>query len=203
MENKIGKIAEFMTVGEVAEKMRITVRTLQYYDKIGLLPPSSCSEGGRRLYTDRDLVKLHQILSLKYLGFSLEEIKNKLISLNTPFDVAEALSEQAEKIAELSESLKALKILKEEVLQMQSVDFKKYADIIVNLQMKNKYYWIIKHFDEPTLNKIRGRFDKESSMAFVTLLKKYGGSIDFAERKCSSKQYTGTEACQKILGYAD
>lgn len=41
----------FMTVGEVAKKMGITVRTLQYYDKEGLFSPSLQSEGGRRLYT--------------------------------------------------------------------------------------------------------------------------------------------------------
>ena len=42
----------FMTVGEVAKKIGVTVRTLQYYDKEGLLSPSAESEGGRRLYTD-------------------------------------------------------------------------------------------------------------------------------------------------------
>ena len=57
----------FMTVGEIAKKMGVTVRTLQYYDKEGLLSPSAESEGGRRLYTDRDLIMLHQILSLKSL----------------------------------------------------------------------------------------------------------------------------------------
>ena len=50
----------FVTVGEVAKKMSVTVRTLQYYDKEGLLSPSAESEGGRRLYTDKDLVTLHQ-----------------------------------------------------------------------------------------------------------------------------------------------
>ena len=58
----------YMTVGEVAQKMGVTVRTLQYYDREGLLTPSAISEGGRRLYTDRDLIQLHQILSLKHLG---------------------------------------------------------------------------------------------------------------------------------------
>ena len=51
----------YMTVGEVAKKMDVTVRTLQHYDREGLLSPSAISEGGRRLYTDKDIVKLHQI----------------------------------------------------------------------------------------------------------------------------------------------
>ena len=149
----------FMTVGEVAKKIGVTVRTLQYYDKEGLLSPSAESEGGRRLYTDKDLVILHQIISLKSLGFSLDDIKRHLISLETPADVATALTEQAdsirEKIGQLTASLTAIEQLKEEVLQMQTVNFKKYADIIVNLQMKNDSYFLIKKFDDDMLDHIR------------------------------------------------
>lgn len=107
----------FMTVGEVAKKMGVTVRTLQYYDKEGLLSPSAESEGGRRLYTDKDLVTLHQIISLKSLGFSLDDIKGRLISLETPADIANALTEQADdirqKIEQLKVSLSAIEQLKQ------------------------------------------------------------------------------------------
>lgn len=161
----------YMTVGEVAKKMDVTVRTLQHYDKEGLLSPSAMSDGGRRLYTDKDIVKLHQILSLKHLGFSLDDIRDRLIPLDAPADVAQILSEQAaairKKIADMTESLSAIEALKTEVLEMQSVDFKKYADIIVNLEMKNDFYWLIKHFDSETLDHIRSRFDKESGLAFL------------------------------------
>lgn len=161
----------YMTAGEVAKKMNVSVRTLQHYDKEGLLSPSALSDGGRRLYTDKDIIKLHQILSLKHLGFSLADIKNRLIPLDSPADVAQILAEQADmirkKIAGLSESLSELEALQTEVLKMQSVDFKKYADIIVNLEMKNDFYWLIKHFDSETLDHIRSRFDKESGMAFL------------------------------------
>ena len=161
----------YMTVGEIARKMDVTVRALQHYDREGLLSPSAMSEGGRRLYTDKDIVKLHQILSLKHLGFSLDDIKNRLITLDTPAEIADVLMEQAaavkQKIESMSESLRELEMLREEVIQMQSVDFKKYADIIVNLQMKNDFYWLIKHFDDQTLDHIRSRFNKDSGMAFM------------------------------------
>lgn len=161
----------YMTVGELAKKMGTTVRTLQYYDKEGLLSPTAESEGGRRLYTHKDMIKLHQILSLKSLGFSLDDIKNKLISLDTPEEVAAVLHEQLltvqQKIKQLKEAEAEIEALKNEVLQMQAVDFKKYADIIVNLQMNNEYYWLIKHFDDTTLEHIRNRFDKDSGMEFM------------------------------------
>lgn len=177
----------YMTVGQVARKMGVTVRALQYYDKIGLLSPSEESEGGRRLYADKDLIILHQILSFKSLGFSLEEIKKFLISLDSPEDVAKALSNQAhllrEKIQALSESLGEIEKLKEEVLQMQTVDFRKYADIIVNLQMKNEYYWLVKHFDEQTLAHVRKRFDRESASVFIDRFNRLSDEIALLQRE--------------------
>lgn len=162
----------YMTVGEVAKKMGVTVRALQYYDREGLFCPSAVSEGGRRLYTDKDIIKLHQILSLKSLGFSIDEIKNRLSSIDTPDEVAAALTEQSKiiqaQIETLTQSLRDIETLKTEVLKMQSVDFKKYADIIVNLQMRNDNYWLIKYFDDNTLDYLRERFDKDSGLAFIS-----------------------------------
>ena len=161
----------FMTVGQLAKKAGTTVRTLQYYDRQGILRPTAESEGGRRLYTDKDMVRLHQIRSLKSLGFSLDEIKNRLASLDSPEDVAAALTDHAAAIRkqmnELAEALAAVETLKTEVLQMQSVDFGKYADIIVSLQMKNEMYWAIKHFDQDTLDYMRNNFNGESSRRLI------------------------------------
>ena len=65
----------YYTSGEFAHKAHVSLRTVRYYDKIGLLHPSVVTEGGARLYSDHDFVRLEQILLFKYLGFSLDEIK--------------------------------------------------------------------------------------------------------------------------------
>ncbi len=190
----------FMTVGETAKKMGATVRTLQYYDKEGLLSPSAQSEGGRRLYTDKDLVTLHQIISLKSLGFSLADIKQRLISLETPADVANALTEQADdirrEIEQLTASLTAIEQLKAEVLQMQTVNFKKYADIIVNLQMKNDFYPLIKRFDDDTLDHIRSRFDKESGLDFMDRFNRLSDEILQLQKENIPPE---SERCQQVV----
>jgi len=190
----------FMTVGEVAKKMDVTVRTLQYYDKEGLLSPSAESEGGRRLYTDKDLITLHQITSLKSLGFSLDDIKQHLISLETPTDVANALTEQAKdirkKIEQLTASLKAIEQLKTEVLQMQTVNFTKYADIIVNLQMKNDSYYLIKRFDDDTLDHIRSQFDKESGLDFMDRFNRLSDEIVQLKKDNVPPE---SEKCQQVV----
>ena len=190
----------FMTVGEVAKKMGVTVRTLQYYDKEKLLSPSAESEGGRRLYTDKDLVMLHQIISLKSLGFSLKDIKGRLNSLKTPAEVANALTEQADairiNIKQLKDSLAAIEQLKTEVLQMQTVNFKKYADIIVNLQMKNESYSLIKRFDDDTLDHIRSRFDKKSGFEFMNRLNNLSDEIVQLQEK---NVPADSEQCQQVV----
>ncbi len=189
----------YMTVGEVAKKMGTTVRTLQYYDKEGLLSPSAESEGGRRLYTDKDLVILHQIVSLKSLGFSLNDIKRRLISLETPMDVANALTEQADdirgKIEQLTASLTAIERLKAEVLQMQTVNFKMYADIIVNLQMKNSSYYLIKRFDDDMLDHIRNQFDRESSLNFMDRFNRLSDEIVQFQKENVLPE---SEKCQQV-----
>ena len=190
----------FMTVGEIAKKMGVTIRTLQYYDKEGLLTPSAESEGGRRLYTDKDLLMLNQIISLKSLGFSLEDIKGRLFPLETPEEVAYALTEQAEdlrkKIEKLKASLSAIEQLKEEVLQIQTVNFKKYADIIVNLQMQNDSYSLIKRFDDDTLDHIRSRFDKKSGSNFMNRFNRLSDEIMQLQK---DKVPPESKKCQELV----
>ncbi|PUA37589.1 MerR family transcriptional regulator [Paenibacillus elgii] len=68
----------YWKIGDIANLTGLTVRTLRFYDQIGLFSPSEHTESGHRLYNESDLSRLHQILSLKELGLSLEEIKSVL-----------------------------------------------------------------------------------------------------------------------------
>lgn len=193
----------YMTAGEVAKKMGVTVRTLQYYDKIGLFSPSSESEGGRRLYTDKDLIILHQIISLKSLGFSLDDIKQRLIPLETVDDAVDILTEQAneirKKIRQLTDCLTAIEQLKEEALQMQTVNLKKYADIIVNLQMKNEFYYLIKRFDDDMLDHIRSQFDKKSGFDFMDRFNRLSDEI--VQLKKDNVPFESEESQQTVKKY--
>jgi len=161
----------YMRIGEIAKKAGVTVRTLSYYDKEGLLTPSSESEGGYRLYTDKDMVTLVQILMLKKLGFPLSEIKKRLTKLDTPEDVRAMLTEQAsdtrKKIEVLTESLEAMELLNEEIAQIEKVNFKKYADILLNLHMKNEEYQMIKHLDDDVMDMFRELIGREKTALMV------------------------------------
>ncbi|MET3695715.1 DNA-binding transcriptional MerR regulator [Bacillus oleivorans] len=79
---------KYWKVGELAKLTGLTVRTLRYYDQIGLYSPSEYSNSGYRLYNESDLSRLQQILALKELGLSLDEVKSILADDNyNPFEI--------------------------------------------------------------------------------------------------------------------
>ena len=81
-----------MTVNEVSKLTGVSIRTLQYYDKIGLLKPAEYTESGYRLYDDAALEKLQQILLFRELEFPLKDIKE--IVNRSDFDKTKALEQQ-------------------------------------------------------------------------------------------------------------
>ena len=83
-----------MTVHEVSKLAGVSIRTLQYYDKIGLLHPTGYTDAGYRLYDDADLERLQHILLFRELEFPLKDIK---AIINSPdFDRSKALEQQIE-----------------------------------------------------------------------------------------------------------
>ena len=83
-----------MTVNEVSKLTGLSVRTLQYYDRIGLLTPSGHTDAGYRLYDDTALESLQQIMLFRELEFPLKDIK--AIMSDPHFDREKALGQQIE-----------------------------------------------------------------------------------------------------------
>ncbi len=73
------KLPGYYSSGEFARMAQVSIRTIRFYDKQNILKPSYVSPAGARFYTDSDFVKLQQILLLKYLGFSLDDIRGMTI----------------------------------------------------------------------------------------------------------------------------
>lgn len=95
-----------MTVNEVSKLTGVSIRTLQYYDKIALLHPAKYTEAGYRLYDDTALERLQQILLFRELDFSLKEIKRILDSPD--FDRDQALDQQIDLLTLKKEHLENL-----------------------------------------------------------------------------------------------
>lgn len=86
-----------MTVKEVSRLCGVSVRTLHYYDEIGLLRPGNLSEAGYRIYGEEELLRLQQILFFRELGFPLKQIR--AIMQEPSFDTQDALQKQRELLA--------------------------------------------------------------------------------------------------------
>ncbi|MCE5172717.1 MerR family transcriptional regulator [Paenibacillus profundus] len=101
IDNKIQHVSDSTTqdgtysIGEAAKMIGSTVKTVRYYDEIGLVKPTSYTEGGHRLYTTEDIWRLELITTLRYLDFGIDEI-SKMISGEIP--VAKALDWQIESL---------------------------------------------------------------------------------------------------------
>lgn len=104
---------------EIAEMLGITVRTLQYYDKVDVLKPSCKNDKGYRFYTNDDIKELRKIISLKFLGFSIEEIK-KIINSNSDENIErlkekkKILEHEIRKLTIINECLDGLDTIKHE-----------------------------------------------------------------------------------------
>lgn len=97
------------TVREVSKLTGVSIRTLQYYDRIGLLKPSDYTEAGYRLYDDTALEKLQQILLFRELEFPLKDIQKIIASPN--FDKSKALEQQIELLTLKKEHIENLIVL--------------------------------------------------------------------------------------------
>lgn len=130
-------------VGELARQTGITVRMLHHYDKISLFSPSHHSDTGHRLYTESDIVRLQQIMSLKQLGFALEEIKEIMENRNfNPVEIIKVQLEDVKKRIRLQELLcNRLEKIYELLNNQQEVTPEEFINLIEVINMnKDKYF---------------------------------------------------------------
>lgn len=126
-----------MRISEVAKLTGITVRTLHYYDEIGLLKPSEITEAGYRLYSREDLEILQQILFFRELGFPLSQIKE--IMNNPNYDKEEALKKQKELLIQQRQRIEGLiKLIEKRIEGDNNMSFKEF-DMNEIEENKKKY----------------------------------------------------------------
>ncbi|ATP39962.1 MerR family transcriptional regulator [Solibacillus sp. R5-41] len=170
-------------INEFKKLSGVSVRTLRYYDKIGLLKPVSKTEGGHRLYSNSELKKLQQIQFLKTIGFQLSEIKMMLES--EEWDWSNSLLKQLSYVISEKERLSKIESSLRELINGIAIDgeefrIKKIMDLYNNKDSKE----VIKNNrDEFNLKNIEvlGKLPKMASsdpdslewIALVGQLKKY------------------------------
>ena len=100
----------YYSSGEFARMAQITVRTVRYYDKQNILKPSLVTPTGARFYTEEDFARLQQIMLLKYLGFSLEDIRELTVNDSDYSYLEHSLEQQQNLVRDRIEQLQILEL---------------------------------------------------------------------------------------------
>jgi DNA-binding transcriptional MerR regulator len=131
-----------LKVGELARRTGLTVRTLHHYDEIGLLRPSLHTDSGHRLYSVADVARLQQVLSLRQLGFTLEDIKACLARADfSPRETIRLhLARLREQIALQDRLCQRLEDLAGWLDRAGEVPAERFLEIIEGINMIESYY---------------------------------------------------------------
>jgi DNA-binding transcriptional MerR regulator len=156
MTKKAGRLYK---TAEFASLAGVTVRTLHHYDRLGLLKPAGRTAKGHRLYGERDFARLQQIVTLKFIGFPLKQIKS--ILNRGSFDLAKELRSQREIILEqrrrLELAVKAIEKVEGVLASTDEPDWEVFAEIIEVINMQNDMEWTNKYYSEEAKQKIADR----------------------------------------------
>ena len=134
------------STGELAKLCGVSVRTVQYYDSRGILPPSELSEGGRRVYTDGDLSKMKMICFLRELGLSINDI-GRLLSEPEPEKIIDLILDEQEKalreeIDEASAKLDKTVFFRSELEKNSEVSPENVGDIAYRMKARKAMFTI-------------------------------------------------------------
>ena len=142
-----------------AEKAKVTVRTLHHYDRLGLLKPFGRTAKGFRLYGENEFARLQQILTLKFIGFSLAQIKK--ILANQSFVLAETLELQRDVLQQqatrIQSALAAIERAAETMRQNGTTCWESFNQIIEVINMEQNMDWTRKYYSESAQAKVEER----------------------------------------------
>ncbi|MBZ0275606.1 MAG: MerR family transcriptional regulator, partial [Anaerolineae bacterium] len=148
--------SSYFSIGAFAKRADVTVRTLRYYDQIGLLSPSDHTESGRRLYTDMDYARLQQILTLKLIGLSLEEIRSLLTT--DQVEIGDLLQRQkqvlGQQVRQLQQVIRAIEQAQRALDGTPTWDTDQFLHIIKAVMMNNQVNWFDQFFTDTQQNQL-------------------------------------------------
>jgi DNA-binding transcriptional MerR regulator len=190
---------------EFAERAGVTVRTLHHYDRLGLLKPSRRTSSGYRLYCERDLARLQQIVTLKFIGLSLKQIKELLD--HREFDLQTTLRLQRKIIEEkrrhLLMAIEAIERAERVMASAGEPDWEAFRKIIEVINMQKDMEWMKQYYTEEQLADLAERGTPEvlerGQREWATLLKDVDAAINEGVDPASERAQQLAERWQKLI----
>lgn len=181
---------KFYYITEFARKTSVSVRTLRYYDQLGLLKPANTDDSGFKLYTDTDLVHLQSILTFKFLGFSLKEIQ--LIINESSLDISKKIKEQkallVAKKNQINNIINAIEQV-ETTLISDSIDYESVTELIQLAQFNLKPEWVNQYLSTEDRKVMRGIAKQSYTKETLQKLAKRGWNEEDHLRHLTDYQY--------------
>ena len=193
---------------EFAKRAGVTVRALHHYDRLGLLKPSGRTAAGYRLYGERDFARLEQIVTLKFIGFPLKQIKDllngKLFDLRTTLRLQRKIME--EKGLHLELAIRAIENAERTMRSRawdRKPDWEAFRKIIEVINMQQNMDWVNKYYTEEQLAQLKKRWSPElqdkAQRDWETLTKEVESAVAQGEDPVSEKAQALADRWQKLI----
>ncbi|HUX88750.1 MAG TPA: MerR family transcriptional regulator, partial [Chloroflexota bacterium] len=152
-------VARLYFAHDFADRAGVTVRTLHYYDRLGLLPPATYTEAGYRLYGERELARLEQIVALKFVGLTLRQIKDVLDQSTLELPAVLRLQRQIveEKRHRIDLTLRAIAEAERVLLDDSNDRWDALKKIIEVIEMGENWDWVKRYSTPEQLEELAKR----------------------------------------------
>lgn len=189
------------SIGEFSKKTGIPIPTLHYYDEIGLLQPEKNPSSGHRIYKYQDIITLQKIISLKFLGYSLDKVANLLHESSFSVDLNESLSLHLQVLErekeQIEQSMQAMKRVMKLVEEECEIDSTVLFSLIYGMNTEHTHKeWTKRHKLTDIVEEISKKSEEDKialDKTFIQLSKKvkqlYGKPIEDSKVQEMIKEY--------------
>ncbi|PEZ60569.1 MerR family transcriptional regulator [Bacillus anthracis] len=189
------------SIGEFSKKTGIPIPTLHYYDEIGLLQPEKNPSSGHRIYKYQDIITLQKIISLKFLGYSLDKVANLLHESSFSVDLNESLSLHLQVLEreqeQIEQSIQAIKRVMKLVEEEEEVDSTVLFSLIYGMNTEHTHKeWTERHKLTDIVEEISKKSEEDKialDKTFIQLSKKvkqlYGKPVEDSKVQEMIKEY--------------
>ena len=186
---------------QFAKRSGVTVRTLHHYDRMGLLKPSDYTGGGARLYQDGDFARLQQIVTLKFIGFSLKEIKRLLDRKGSGLSAALRAQRMTleEKRRHLDSAIQAIAKAERFAAARSKPDWEMFQKITEEIQMQTNTDGIKKYYNDEARKLIAERQNLWSPELQKEVEEKWAALIKDVEAAAAGELDPASPAAQALV----
>ncbi len=170
----------FLSTGELSKRLQVSIRTLRYYDQIGLVQPSKKGNGGKRYYSKEDILELEKILLLKSLSLSLEDSKKIVAEKTITYILLAHKSLLEEQLDSINKSIQQTTTLLNVLKLEKSLNWEDLLSLVLTKEKERDWKEYFTEDEQSTLISQLPKVEKDDSSTkkWINIIKRIEMSID-------------------------